>query len=76
MNIPLFLAALSVGGLVPLLIEVLIVAAVCWLLWWLVNYLAPPQPFLKILQCIIAVVAVLYLINLLLGLSGNAFITR
>jgi len=72
----LTLAALSLGGLVPLISEILLVAAVCWLLWWLVGYLNPPQPFLKILQCIIAIVAVLYLINLLLGLSGNGFITR
>lgn len=70
------LAAISIGGLVPLLIEVIIVAAICWLLWWLVGYIDPPQPFLKILQCIIAIVAVLYLVNLLLSLSGNAFITR
>lgn len=71
-----FIAALSIGGLVPLLIEVLIVAGVCYLLWWLVGYINPPQPFAKILQVIIAVVAVLYLVNLLLSLNGSGFITR
>lgn len=75
MNLTL-LAALSVGGLVPLLIEIVVIGLVLWLLFWLVNYVGLPEPFSKVAKVILAVVAVIWLINLLLGLTGNAFITR
>ena len=70
------LAALSVGGLVPLLIELVVVGLVVYLLWWLIGYIGLPAPFDKVARVIVALVAVIWLINLLLGLSGNAFITR
>lgn len=70
------IAALSISGLLPLLIEVIIVAVVCWLIWWLIGYIGLPQPFDRVLRIIVAIVAVVYLVNLLLGLGGHAFITR
>ena len=60
--------------LVHLFIEILIIGCVCWLLWWLVGYIAPPEPFNKILRVVIAVVAVLFLINVLLGLNGTPMV--
>ena len=70
------LAALSVGGLVPLLIEIVILGLIVWLLWWFIGYVGLPEPFNKVARVIIALVCMIYLINLLLGLSGNAFIVR
>lgn len=69
------LAALSVGGLVPLLINIVVVGLILWLLYWLIGYVGLPEPFAKVARVILAVVAVIWLINLLLGLTGNAFIT-
>lgn len=69
------LAALSMGGLVPLLINIVVVGLILWLLYWLIGYVGLPEPFAKVARVILAVVAVLWLINLLLGLTGNAFIT-
>lgn len=69
-------AALSVSGLLPLLLDIIILAVVCWLLWWLIGYIGIPEPFNKVLRVIVAVVAVIWLINVLLSLSGNSFITR
>lgn len=63
------LAAISIQGLLPLLIQVIIVGAICWLVWWLIGFINPPQPFAKILQVIVAIVAVVYLVNLLLALA-------
>jgi len=60
--------------LVHILIQILIVGGVCWLLWWLIGYIGLPEPFNKIARVIIAVVAVLFLINLLLGLGGTPLV--
>ena len=71
------LAATSVdaGGLVGIIIAIIVIGAICWLLWWLIGYLGIPEPFNKIARGVIAVVAVLFLINLLLSLSGSSFAT-
>jgi hypothetical protein len=62
---------MNLNDLVSIVIYLLIAGGVCWLLFWLVQYLGVPEPFNKILRGIIAVVAVLLLINLLLGLGGG-----
>lgn len=59
--------AATLQGLVPLLVEILIVGLIAWLLWWLIGFINPPQPFAKVLQVIVAVAAVLYLVKVLLG---------
>jgi hypothetical protein len=59
------------SALLQLMVKVLIAAGIFWLLWWLIDYFAPPEPFNKILKGIVAIVAVIYLINVLLSLSGT-----
>lgn len=61
--------------LVNLLIQLFIVGGICWLLWWLVGYFALPAPFDKVARCIIALVAVVFLINILLSLNGHPLVT-
>ena len=70
------LAALSLGGLMPLLIEIIIAGLIFYLLWWFIGYVGIPEPFNKVARVVIALVALIYLINLLLSLSGQGFITR
>lgn len=70
----LIIAAMSIGGLVPLLINVIVAGLILWLLWWLIAFVGLPEPFAKVARVILAVVAVIWIINLLLGLTGNAFI--
>lgn len=72
----IILAAISMGGLIPLLIELVVVGLVVYLLWWLIGYIGLPAPFDKVARVIVAVVAVIWLINLLMSLSGGGFITR
>lgn len=67
---------IDISTLVHILILILIVGGICWLLWWLIGYIAPPEPFAKIARVIIAVVAVLFLINILLSLSGATPLIR
>ena len=57
--------------MIDLLVMIVVVGLICWLLWWFVGYIALPEPFNKVARILIALVAVIFLINLLLGLAGQ-----
>ncbi len=59
---------LDIDNLVHLVIVIAVVGAILWLLWWLISYFALPEPFAKIAKGIVALVGVIFLINLLLSL--------
>ena len=65
------LAMISLTAAVNAVVYLVIAGLVFWLLWWLVNYLAPPEPFAKIANVILAILAVLVLIGILLSLVGG-----
>ena len=67
---------LAINGSVILsvFIQIVVVALVCWLLWWLISYMGLPQPFDKVLRVLIAIVAVIFLINAILTIAGQSFI--
>lgn len=67
-------AAITGSGLVNLIIQLVIAGLIFWLLWWFVNWVGIPQPFLKVAQVLIALVGLIFVINLLLSLTGNGFI--
>lgn len=69
------IAAISGQGLVSAVIWVLIAGVICGLLWWLINYLAVPEPFGKVARALIAIIAVVFLINALLTVVGKPFIS-
>ena len=60
--------------LVHLLVELIVIGLVCWLIWWLIGFVGLPEPFNKVARVLVAVVAVLFLINLLLGLNGTPMV--
>jgi len=60
--------------LVHLLVQLIVVGLICYLVWWLIGYIGLPAPFDKVARVIVAVFAVLFLINLVLGLSGTPLI--
>ena len=68
------LLAISGSALISLVIWLIVIGLIVWLLFWLLSYIGIPEPFNKITRAIIAIVAVVLLINVLLGLTGNAFI--
>lgn len=70
------LAALSVSGLLPLLLQIIIIAVVFWLVNWAIGYIGIGDPFAKIIRVVMAIIAVIYCINLLMSLTGNGFLTR
>lgn len=67
----LLFAAVTGSSLVSLLITVIVVGVICWLLWWLVSYIGLPAPFDKVCRVLIALVAVVFLINAILQVTGQ-----
>ncbi len=61
--------------LVSLLITLVVAGLIFWLLWWFLSICGLPEPFNKIARIIVALVAVVFLINLLLGLGGHPLVT-
>jgi hypothetical protein len=61
-------------GLLNLLVFLIVTGLICYLLWWLIDFIGLPEPFNKVIKVIIAVVAVIVLINALLGLIGQPFL--
>ncbi len=67
------LAQVIVSGpsIISAIIWIVVYGLIFWLLWWLIAYIAPPEPFAKIARVILALAAVILLINVLLGIAGH-----
>jgi len=65
------LAAISGESVVQTLIYLICIGVVFWLIWWLISYVALPEPFNKVARVIVAVAAVVFLISILMGLAGH-----
>lgn len=83
MKLPLFtllslftmpvVAATGVGldSMLSLLIYLVIIGLVFYAIWWFLGYVGIPEPFNKIIRAIVGLVALIIVINLLLGLVGR-----
>jgi uncharacterized BrkB/YihY/UPF0761 family membrane protein len=60
--------------LLMLLIELVIGGLIIYVLFWFINYVAPPEPVKKVALVILALAVVMWLVNILMGLGGHAFI--
>ncbi len=65
---------MEASSLIHILVELCVIGLVFWLVWWLIGYMALPEPFNKVARVIVALVAVLFLINLVLGLGGTPLV--
>ena len=68
------LAVISGEAVINNLVWLIIVGLIFWLLYWLIGYLAPPEPFNKVLRAILVVAAVIVLIGFLMSLAGHPLI--
>ena len=67
-------SGMSGSQLLHALVYLIVVGLIFWLLWWIIGYAKVPEPFNKVLRVVLALVAVIFLINWLLGLIGEPFI--
>ena len=67
------LAATSIGidGLLSFVIYLVIIGLVFWCIWWFLGYVGVPEPFNKVIRVVIGLVALIIVVNLLLGLVGT-----
>ena len=59
------------SSLLTTFVLILVVGCLCWLAWWLIGYIGLPAPFDKVLRVLVAIIAFIFLANLLLGLVGH-----
>lgn len=62
---------ISISAAVTVIVYLIIAGVVFWLLWWLVDYVGLPEPFRKVANVFLAVLAVLVVIGVLLSLVGG-----
>jgi hypothetical protein len=65
------LGTIALGDLLSLFLTIVIAGLIFWVLLWAIDACGTPEPFNKVLKVIIIVIAVIFLINILLGLSGT-----
>jgi len=65
------IAAISSSGIVNLFIWIVVAGLIFFVLNWLIDYAKTPEPFNRVLKVVIAIGAVLIVINALLALTGN-----
>lgn len=68
------IAAISGEAVLMAVVWVIVIGLCFWLLTWLIDYCGVPEPFNKIARVILAIAAVVLLINALLGIMGRPFI--
>lgn len=71
----ILLAAISSSAVIHALLFLIVLGVIFWLLWWLINYIALPEPFAKVARVVLAVAAVIVIINVLLSLVGHPIVT-
>lgn len=69
------LLAISGQAVIEALIVLVVFGLIFWLLWWFVGYVGLPEPFHKVATVLLALGAVVVLINVLLSIVGRPFIT-
>lgn len=69
------LAVIQGSDMINTLVWIVVVGCVFGLLWWLIQYVGLPEPFAKIARVILAIFAVLLLINVLLSLAGHPIVS-
>jgi hypothetical protein len=62
---------ISLSALVTVVVYLIVAGLIFWLLWWLINYIAPPEPFRKVANVVLAILGVLIVCSILLSLVGG-----
>lgn len=67
---------ISGEGAINAVVWLVVAGVIFWLLWWLVGYCALPEPFNKVARVVLvlAIAAVVVLINVLMSLAGHPMI--
>lgn len=64
------LALISGAGFLQSILMLICLGLVFYLLYWLVNFINPPEPFHKIIISILAIAGVIVLIHFIMSMVG------
>jgi hypothetical protein len=64
-------ATISTSELIQAVVWIVVMGVIFGLLWWFIGYAAIPAPFDKVARVLVALVALLLVINVLLGIAGT-----
>jgi len=62
---------ISGSALLSLFVTLVILGLIFWLVLWFLAWVAVPEPFNKIIKVVVGLFVLIYLMNLLLGMSGH-----
>lgn len=62
---------ISGSAMLSLLVTIVIVGLIFWLVWWFLGYVGLPEPFNKVARVLIGLCALVFLINILLSMTGH-----
>ena len=68
------LGLLSGEAMLNALFVIVVWGVIMWVLWWGLQKIAPPEPWMKVGTVVLVIMTVVVLINILLGLVGHQFI--
>lgn len=60
--------------LLTVLVQLVVAGLIFWLLYWFIGQVSLPEPFAKVIKVIMALAVVVFLINILMSLSGTPLI--
>lgn len=66
---------MDVNNLVSIVIYLVVISLIFYAIWWFIGYVGVPEPFNKVIRVIVGLVALIIVINLLLGLAGHPIIS-
>lgn len=62
---------ISISGPVTIVVELIVAGIIFYLLWWALGRTAPPEPFRKVAEVILILLAVLVVVGILLTAVGG-----
>lgn len=57
--------------MIETVIYLVIIGLIFWVIWWALGQFAIPEPFNKVARVIVVLLAVVVVLNILLGLLGS-----
>lgn len=69
-------AAVSIEGLISLIIYLVVMGLIFWLIWWFIGFVGLPEPFNKVARVLVGLIAFIFLLYLLLNILGPLPVLR
>lgn len=66
-----FAATIDLSNALSVVVYLVIVGLIFWCIWWFIGYVGVPEPFNKVIRVVLGLLALIIVINILLGMVGT-----